>query len=356
MAASPLVLQRRLRIAVWVGVALFVAFALYVVVEARGVLAPFFVAVLLAYLLEPGVTWLERRGLPRSWAIMVLYFAAAAAIVLGFWFVLPALAVEFGRLGEQLPALANQLQGWLDGIYTTSNRAFGPLGLAGWVDQLLARLDHGVEAQMRSLSDWVVLLPNLLFTLLAAPLIGFYLLKDSHRIKQRAALLLPGRTRWKWLDLARRLDRVLGGFIRGQVLVALWVAGMVGLAMWLLGLKYAVLLGVFAGLADIIPYFGPVIGGIPAVLMGLLVSPLKGAQVVVALGIIQQLENGVVAPKIVGERVGLHPLAIILAILLGGHWGGLLGLLLAVPVTAALRIIVGFAWRELVDWRERWPA
>ncbi|MCL4370406.1 MAG: AI-2E family transporter, partial [Chloroflexi bacterium] len=172
------------------------------------------------------------------------------------------------------------------------------------------------------------------------------------RLQTVVAAALPRAVRSRFRGLVRDLDAVLSGFVRGQLLVASSVGLMAGVATWLLGLRYAVVIGVLAGVADVIPYFGPVIGALPAVLLGLAVSPWRALQVTLAFVIIQQLENAVVGPLLIGDQVRLHPLVVIFAVLVGGTLAGVWGMLLAVPAVGMTRVLWEFSSEQLLDWRD----
>jgi predicted PurR-regulated permease PerM len=172
-----------------------------------------------------------------------------------------------------------------------------------------------------------------------APILAFYMLRDIDHVKERFVRSLPARYRQDILALLRALDRVLAGFVRGQMLLALLVGSLAATATALLGFRYPILLGIWAGLTEFIPYVGPVLGAIPAVLAGLSVSPLLALETVLAFAIIQQLENAVLSPRIMGHSVGLHPLVVLFAVLASGYLVGGWGLILALPVTGLLRVL-----------------
>jgi predicted PurR-regulated permease PerM len=139
----------------------------------------------------------------------------------------------------------------------------------------------------------------------------------------------------------------LGSFIRGYFLVAAIVGGLTAIAMALLGLEFALMLGIFAGLAELIPYFGPVIGAVPAIGLAVLQSKWLAAKVALAFFVIHQLEGNIISPKILGDKVGLHPLMVIFSLMAGGELYGLAGMLLAVPVAAVLRVVVVFVYIKI---------
>lgn len=320
---------------------------------ARGILAPFVAAAVLAYLLEPAVRFVERLGLSRGPAIALVYLALFGGAGLLLWSVLPGAIAELLRFGQQLPGLLQAV----DRLARQAQRSYGDLAaLAGLQGMVRATLDAvgRLASDMTGAAARIVLaLPKALLTAVIAPLLGYYLLKDGRRMAGSLPRALPPSWRTDLWRLGTRLEEVVGGFLRGQLVVAAIVGLLVGcIASWL-GLPYAALIGIVAGLFDVIPYFGPIIGALPAVAFALAISPLKAVQVVIALLLVQQLENVVIGPHVLGGRVGLHPLTVILVTLFGGQQAGLAGMLLAVPLTAALKVAAGFACEKLLDWRER---
>jgi predicted PurR-regulated permease PerM len=186
-----------------------------------------------------------------------------------------------------------------------------------------------------------------LFSILLAPVLAFYLLRDICRFKEDFFSLIPHRWQNDIVILTGEINKVLDSYIRGYLLVCLIVGVLTGTAMFLLGVEFALILGLFAGLTELIPYLGPFIGALPAVLLALLKSKWLAVKVILAFLFIQQLEGNVISPKILGDRVGLHPLAVILTLVVAGKLFGLPGMLLAVPSAAVIRIIISFTWQKL---------
>lgn len=326
---------------------------MWVLYQARGVLAPFLFAVLVAYVLEPLVTSLVRLGLSRRLAILVLYAAGGTLIFLFFWYVIPSLADELMRFSEQVPALVTRWQDGAEALLVRYRQSASLFGLGEALDRAVLRLEDGLLRQAEGLLGTLLALPRGIVVAAFAPLLAYYMLRDADIIRGRVFGAVPIPLRPQVKLLGERLDRVVGGFIRGQLTVAVIVGVLVAVASAMLGLRYPVLIGVIAGIADVVPYFGPVIGAIPALVAGLAISPMRALQVGAAFVLIQQLENSVIAPMLIGGRVGLHPLLVVLAVLAGGHWGGIFGMLVAVPLLGVLRVLVNFGWEKLLAWRER---
>ncbi len=344
--------RRKVVLGLLIGMSVATVGAAVLLYRVREALVPFFLALLLAYLLGPAVNWLSSRGMSRPWAILGLYALLGLTTAGVIWFLLPGLLAEVAKMAENLPQYGRSVREFTSAAHDGYSRVAGPLGLQEAVDDVIGRIEGAIQAQVRGLAQGLIGLAKLLAAFLIAPLIAFYLLRDSRQMWGKLIGSVPPRGRGEVQEIIRRLDRVLGGFIRGQLLVAALVGVMVGLAVRILGLPYATIIGFFAGVADIIPYFGPVLGAIPAAVVAMAYGPLKVIQVLVALLLIQQIENTLLAPKILGDRVGLNPLAIFLSILVGGILGGVIGMLLAVPLAGVMRVLWCYGWDKLLAWRD----
>ena len=334
------------------GAALAVA-ALGLLYLLRGTWPPFVLALVLTYLLAPAVDFLETHGLRRATAILLLYLLITLAAAVAVVYLLPGFLDELNRLGTQLPGYTRRLRELVEGVREDAARATLPATVRQAVLQQIDRTEGWVAARLADLTGGLV--EGLLGAapLLLAPVLAFYLLNDLPRLRRWARERLGDGPRRRWLDLVRAVDQVVGGFIRGQLLVAGFVGLMVTAVATFFGLRFAVLLGALAALADLIPYFGPVIGAVPVVAMAALQSPATALKAAVALLLIQWIENSVLSPRILGHRVGVHPLVVISALLVAGHHFGVAGLLFAVPVAGLVHVLLAFAWPEWVGGLER---
>ncbi|MDA8336947.1 MAG: AI-2E family transporter [Peptococcaceae bacterium] len=307
---------------------------------ARALFLSFVLAAALAYLVHPLVTALERRGHGRSFAIWLSFAAFAlvgAALVLSL---LPALTAQLSLLTASLPTYAVRADRAANYLESTYLRMI-PAVLTKYLDQRIFASEEAVLAIVRHLLDGLLQMVKMVLWLALVPVIAYYLLRDGARWKELAVGFLPPAWQGEAAFLLVRMDALVSAFLRGQLLIC----GVVALLSWgalaLLGVEWAAVLGLFAGLTELIPYFGPLIGAGPAVALALLSGPWPALKVVIAFLLIQQLEGNIISPKLMGDRLGLHPLAIITALVAGGGFG-LAGLLLAVPVLAFLTELLRF--------------
>lgn len=316
------------------------AFLLLVAYLARALLVSVLLAGALACLVRPVVAALERRGHPRTAAILLSFAAAGILGVAGFLSLLPDLTAQLTRLLGAIPVYAARVERAATYLETTYLRMV-PAVLARYLDQRIFASEEALLAVVNQLLAGLLQLVKTALWLLMVPVIAFYFLRDGSRWKELALALLPAGGQADAAMLLGQMEGLLGAFVRGQLLVCLLVAFLSWGALAILGVDWAVLLGLFAGVAELIPYFGPVIGAAPAVLTALLSGPWPAVKVAVAFFLIQQLEGNVISPKLLGDRLGLHPLAVIVALVAGGRFG-LAGLLLAVPVLAFCAVLIRF--------------
>lgn len=313
----------------------------------RGMLAPFALAAVVTYVLAPGVDYLGRLGLRRTWSILLIYGFLALTGGLVLVFLLPALASEVDRLIASIPGFTAQVQGFVRDLQENYSRIELPSSIRKVIDDTISGTERTLVQLLEMTAAGLVNLLTAIPSLLLAPVLAFYILADLDRLKLSGMNLIPRSVRGEWLSLLGEIDEIISGFVGGLLLVAAVVGTMVTVAMTLLGMPFAVLLGIVAGVTEIIPYFGPVLGALPALAVALLRGPVLALEVGVAFIIIQQVENAVVAPRIMGARLRLHPLVIIFALLAGGQLFGIAGLLLAVPAAGVLRVLGSYLVRRL---------
>lgn len=319
----------------------FIAFLL----AARGALLPFFLAAVLSYLLHPLVCQLEARAVPRPVAIVILYIGIAILLWAAARLLLPTLGREIHELAHSLPRQTERLEGLTR--RTVEDAQTLELPAAQDVIQVfLQRIQRLLESFASRLADLLVALAGSLFHVALAPVLAFFLLRDWELIRDGFLAALPSSARPHVWELAKRIDGVVAGYVRGQLIVSALVGGLAACALWLLQVPYALVVGLFAGLADIVPYFGPVLGTIPAVALAFGVSPEKALYVLLAFALIQQVESSILSPHIVGQSVGLHPLSVIGAVLVGAQWMGVLGMIIGVPLVSAAKVVWHY-WREM---------
>lgn len=306
-----------------------------------GMLLPFLAGLTVAYLLEPLVRAGQRHGVPRIVSTMLILGVFVMALLAGVLIGLPMLVSELTRLALLVPANFKEAVNWLE-IQTPEIQPFiaqlhaiGPGLEAG-----LSMTNH-ISARVLSTGQAVV---GAVAFILLMPIVAFYTMVEWPRIVTSIDNLLPRRHVGIIHDMTRQIDRRVSGFIRGQLIVCVLLAVYYAIGLSLVGLDYGATVGIIAGLLSIVPFLGSIFCLGASVILGLLQVPTEGwgvmgaAVAVFAVG--QFIEGNFITPKIVGDRVGLHPLWIIFALLAGAHVMGVLGMLLAVPVAAIIAVLL----------------
>ncbi len=328
-------------------VALVAAAALFLY-RVRAVLTPFLLALALSYVMNPVVTRLSRRGAPRSAGTLIVYVGVTLVIALIAAYVVPRFLAQLERLAQVVPEQAAQIQARLVSFYARFTRFNVPGPVKDAVDEAILRVQGSIaELLRRAVTGVPALVPRM--TMLAlVPVLAFYFTMDFPEIKMWLLSWVPRRWRSEVVGVLIEMDRALGSFIRGQLVVSAVVGVLISIGLSIIGVDFALVIGLLAGVLDIIPYFGPVIGALPAVVFALLKSPPLALYVVALFIVVNQLESGIVGPRIIGEHVGLHPVAVIFAVLAGGHLMGITGVLLAAPVAAVAKVILRYLLARVV--------
>ena len=280
------------------------------------------------------------------------YLLLGGVLVLIGALIIPLIRDQAADLVEQLPQAVERASEFISGLITRP----GILGnipvlenLSGSLSQWFSNLDIGSSGWFGQLTEIVRGVLETAVAVLLAPVLAFYILVDAPNLTRAANRMVPAGDRAEAFYLARQIGKAVGGFIRGQMVVAIIVGLLSSLALRLLDLPFWLIVGMIAGLLNIIPFIGPWVGGALGVSTALMVGdPIRAVWVAVAFLAIQQLDNHFVSPMILRVAVHLNPATIILALLAGNSIGGLFGVLIAVPLTAVLKIVAGHLWRTRV--------
>jgi predicted PurR-regulated permease PerM len=362
MSAAPGPVQRA-AYRVWLAVgALVLAWIVWQVLyrPLAVVVPPLLVSTVIVYLLAPVVSGFEERGLPRWLGTLLAYLISITIVALVVALLVPLLVEQGRSFAESLPQLVNQLSATLD-------RRLAPLGIDLVVGERLngdavgGSLERALQGGALStvagvlggISGFALGLLQVVLAFALAPVMSFYVLVDLPRLSDWVRSLIPPQYRDEAVDVGLKLHYVVGGFIRGQLLVALFVgiASSIGLA--IIGLPFSLLIGVIAGLTNMIPLLGPFVAGALGVAVALVSNGLtQAALVVLVLVIVQQLDNQLISPLVMGRTVQLHPVGVLLALIVAGAVYGVFGLLIAVPAVAAGKVLVTHVWDTRVPWAQ----
>lgn len=322
---------------------------LYFLYRVRIILIPFVFAVLIAYLLNPLVVFLERKKFSRSWAIIITYIIVFGILGLILVYGVPVMLHELNKLVKAIPVLTSEVRHIISSLEAKFSDFELPEAIRKAFNESINHTERVIVEILKSGTKKIVTVFSYIAGLLVSPLFAFYMLKDIEKIKSSFEFTLPRLYRNDVMALLRDFDEIISGFLRGHLLVSLIVGILTGTGMYIIGTDFAIVVGILAGIAEFIPYLGPFITAVPAITLSLLISKRTALYALIVVLIVQQLENAVISPKILGDSLGLHPLIIIFTLLAGGELFGFAGLLLAVPVAAALKVTLRYAYLKLVD-------
>ena len=311
---------------------------IWILYLARAVLWPFALALLLVYLLTPLVDYLTDKKLPRVAATFCAYIALFSVFALIMLVVIPRLVDAFQEIYSQLPQYIEVTKEYAASL---QEKYRGLRFLLEW-EELTDWIFQGITALAGKVAESIVRVPWGIFLFIISLIVSFYFLKDAKRIRSSLINYIPKDYQKKVSEFLTDVDKILGGYIRGQLIIAAIIGTSIGVGLFLLRIKYAFVLGTVAGVFNVVPYFGVVISIIPALSLGLIKDPFSAwvfLWVVLLFIGVNQVEMYFLAPRILGREVRLHPVAIIFAIVVGGAALGILGVLLAIPALAILKAL-----------------
>jgi predicted PurR-regulated permease PerM len=329
---------------------------LWVLHVAGDVLAPFALAFVLAYVADPLVDWWAARGIGRTWGALGVLLLALMMVALAAALIGPLVAAQGAQFLTDLPRIMDELRAWYNAQVMALARSPLPVlrdvpferaldvesrDVGQFLLDEIQRLNPSWEAAMglgRGLQTGLTILGYVVLT----PVLTFYLLRDFPSIGRGVGQILPPARREGTLSFLRRYDRLLGEYLRGQLLVATFVGIATAVGFWIVGFPNAVLLGVVAGIFNIVPYLGLIVSLIPAALIALLTPPLwlSALKVAGVFFVVQSLDSYFFSPKIVGDRVGLHPVWVMFAIIGFASVFGFVGLLIAIPLAVLIKLVI----------------
>jgi len=324
-----------------IGIFLIALLAFFWILSYSGlVLTPLLVAILLSILLNPLVVMLEGRGFGHTAAVVLVMTALTILLAGVLSFLAPAMAHEFKNLSN---LVKNETPATLLGkLKTMLNQQLPWLKDSGITAQIMGRAEKFLYSLFNQSIRFLPSIIPVAITLVLIPFMTFFLLKDGRRLKKSFFQVLPNRYFEMAVSLFHKIDRQLGSYIRGQMLVSLCIGILAITALALLQVPYFFLIGTAAGLANMIPYFGPIVGAIPAIILNVIAKGSFNAAfpVIAAFLLIRLIDDTLVSPNILGRSLKIHPLLVIMVIFTGGEMFGIMGLLLCIPATGILKVTV----------------
>jgi predicted PurR-regulated permease PerM len=303
----------------------------------RDIIAIFFIALIMTAAIEPSIKWLTRRKIPRSFSVLIIFLVLFLILGLVVSFLIPPLVGQFKSFTQNLPAHLDKFTQTFGGVEIY----FKSYGIEFSSRSFLANLGDNLSQSGGKVFSTTVGFFTGIITMIAIMSMTFYLSVKEEGMDKILGSVTPAEHRVYVVSLAERIKEKIGKWLQGQLLLMLIIFILDFIALYFLGIPYALILAIFAGILEIIPYLGPIISAVPGVILGFLVSPLTGLLALAAYVVVQQFENHIIVPQVMKKTIGLNPVVVILALLIGAKLGGILGAILAVPLAAAISVFVG---------------
>lgn len=309
---------------------------------------PIVFAVIFYYLLTPLVDWLEKKRFSRNTAIAFLFSLLILLIVGGMNYLVPILQTQVATLIESWPSYWRNFVGQIESILNTQilSEFMNENGETSFIQTLTDQMSSLLNATVGGIGSVIGTITQIIITLFTTPFVLFYLLRDGKEIPHKVFRFIPTKARPTLEKLFTDINRQISYYVRGQLVVAIAVGIMFWIGFTIVGLDFALTLGIFAGFLNLIPYLGSVIATIPALIIAVVDSPFMLLKVLIVFGVEQLLEGRVISPQILGNSLKIHPVNIIFLLLIAGRLFGLIGVVFGIPGYAIIRIIVSmlFEW------------
>jgi len=324
---------------------LIIIVAMFFLFYIRGVLMLVFIALILASAFDPIVDWLQRKRLPRALGILIIYLCLFGIVFIAVDLIIAPISSQLKEFSQDLPVYWDKLMANWRGLQDFSE----PYGLSDNIQGYLVSVQNYLgEATGNAVGGIFSFLGGILSFFLIM-VMTFYFVIGDQAIKNSIRSLLPPRHQPYFTHLVNRMQDKIGLWLRGQLILCLVIFVLTWVGLTALGVKYALVLALFAGVMEIIPYLGPLLSAIPALLIAFVQSPILGLVVVIFYFVLQQLENYFIFPTIMQKAVGLNPIVVIIAMLIGAQLAGIWGILLAIPVATA----IGVFWGDVMEQKKK---
>lgn len=302
----------------------------------RDIIAVLFASLILAAVIDPWADWCESKRIPRALGVLTIYIGILGVLALVITLLIPPL---FDQMREFITRLAGLFERALGEVGTI--RSFGErYGILENIERGIAALESGLTRAAGGIFSTISGVISGAVSVIVFLVISFYLIVEEGALKRMARALAPEQHHVFLSQLLGKIQKKVGAWLRGQMFLSLIVGLMAYIGLLILGVEYALILALLAGLLEFIPYIGPIISAVPAILLAFSVSPLKAALVLILYFVIQQVENNILVPKVMQKAVGINPVISVIAVLVGARLAGVVGVLFAIPVVTAIDVFL----------------
>jgi len=314
------------------------------------VLTPLFVGLVIAWMLDPVVKYLEGKKIKRVVGIIIVYILILGIVVFAFTELIPILVSEVNELIKSLPSIFGDIEVWLNNLFDglKSNNYFDfetmKVNMANSIANIVKNLTTTLPEKVMSMINGLF---SFFGTFSLGLLMGFYMLYDYTKVKKKVYSLIPNKFREDYIELTKDINSSLFGFVKGTLLSSTIVFITSSIALSILGLKAPLLFALIAAILNIVPYVGPYLGIIPAAIVGFTQSSAIGILVIIVLGIVQLIEGNILNPLIMSKTMRLNPITILVSMLIFGYLFGMLGVMIAAPLAAVIKVIYLFILKKI---------
>ena len=309
-----------------------------------GILSPLFIGLFLAWLLEPAINYFVKNKVNRKLATVVVYLILIFLIILILALIVPEFISQLNELIKKIPDFLSSINSFINDLFL--NFSSSDFDLTGMKDNLIKSINNYVNNltsnNLTGVVDKVGSSLKTLMDIFLGLLIAFYLSLDFQKVNKYLNLIVPKKYHQELNEIKHSLNEMLRSYVNGTLLSCLFVMILSLIGFLIAGISSPLLFAIFCAITNIIPYFGPYIGGIPVVIVGFAINPVTGIICLITVVLVQFLEGNILHPLIVGKAVSLHPITMMLSLLVFQYFFGILGMILAAPIVATLKILYNF--------------
>ena len=323
-----------------ISIAIGIVILFYVLSKLKWLFIYFSFALMLAYFFDPLYKFLLNKKAPKVLAIIIVFGIIIALLILTIFFLIPSVINQLNILYKEIPNFIENYQNLILSIKPQLSKFINPADVETLLKENLSELQKGVLGFSQSIIIYLSnIVSSITFGIVIVPLILFYLMRDMFKFKENLYIFVSKENKKEFKEVLEEIDHIVSGFIRGRIMVCFIVGTLIGIGLYFLNLKFALIIGIVSGVFNFVPYLGPIVGVVLALIFALGSPWWTLLMIVVLFVLVNQLEAIYLNPNILGKGLGLHPLTVILSMLICGQLLGILGVLVAVPLAAILKVL-----------------
>ncbi|OQY41176.1 hypothetical protein B6228_00135 [Candidatus Atribacteria bacterium 4572_76] len=323
-----------------INIAIGIVILFYVLSKLKWLFIYFSFALMLAYFFDPLYKFLLNKKAPKVLAIVIVFGIIIALLILTIFFLIPSLINQLNILYKEIPHFIENYQNLILSIKPQLSKFIDPADVEILLKENLSELQKSVLGFSQTIIIYLSnIVSSITFGIVIVPLILFYLMRDMFKFKENLYIFVSKKNKKEFKEVLEEIDYIISGFIRGRIIVCFIVGTLIGIGLYFLDLKFALIIGIVSGVFNFVPYLGPIVGVVLTLIFALGSPWWTLVMIVVLFVLVNQLEAIYLNPNILGKGLGLHPLTVILSMLICGQLLGILGVLVAVPLAAILKVL-----------------